>query len=116
MYPAELTVIFSNLITNAVKAAGEGGRIRARSLQVNDRERGLVIRIENTGAAVDGENGERWFAPFASTTVDALDPILGQGMGLGLPITRSMVEDYRGGIRFVTPGKRFATAVELRLP
>jgi signal transduction histidine kinase len=116
MYPAELTVIFSNLITNAVKAAGEGGRIRGRSLRVDDRERGIVILIENTGAAAESETGERWFAPFASTTVDALDPILGQGMGLGLPITRSIVEDYRGGIRFVTPTKRFATALELRLP
>jgi signal transduction histidine kinase len=116
MYPAELTVILSNLLTNAVKAAGAGGRIRGRSTPVKDRSRGLSIRVENTGVAMDAEDAERWFAPFASTTVDTLDPILGQGMGMGLPITRSMVEDYRGSIRFVAPRSRFAAAIELRLP
>jgi signal transduction histidine kinase len=116
MYPAELTVIFSNLLTNAVKAAGEGGRIRARGKRSEAAKGGLVVRVENTGAAVVPEGSERWFAPYASTTLQAIDPVLGQGMGLGLPITRSMIEDYRGSIRFVKPAKGFSTALELRLP
>lgn len=116
MFPAELTVILSNLVTNAVKAAGRGGRIRARARRKEGTQAGLVIRVENTGVAVDPAGGEQWFAPFASTTMESLDPILGQGMGLGLPITRSMVEDYRGSVRFVTPSSGFATALEIRLP
>jgi signal transduction histidine kinase len=113
MFPAELTVIFGNLLTNAVKATGKRGRIRVTGQRDND---GLLLLIENTGQSVDPASGERWFAPFASTTVDSLDPVLGQGMGLGLPITRSIAEDYRGSVKFVTPSHGFATAVEVRLP
>jgi signal transduction histidine kinase len=113
MFPAELTMVFSNLLTNAVKAAGEKGRIRVSAARGSG---GLKLRVENTGAAVDPVDGERWFAPFASTTAKSIDPVLGQGMGLGLPITRSIVEDYRGGVRFVAPRKGFRTAVEVRLP
>jgi signal transduction histidine kinase len=113
MYPAELTVILSNLLTNAVKAAGEDGRVDV----IGTRDSvGLQIIIRNTGAAVDAADGEQWFRPFASTTVETIDPLLGQGMGLGLPITRSIVEDYKGTVRFVKPPRRWATAVELRLP
>jgi signal transduction histidine kinase len=113
MYPAELTVVLTNLLTNAIKAAGKGGRVRF------DAERddgGLSIRVANTGAAVDPAEGEQWFAPFASTTIEQIDPLLGQGMGLGLPITRSIVEDYRGSVRFVTPPAGFRTGLEVRLP
>jgi signal transduction histidine kinase len=114
MFPAELTVILSNLITNAVKAAGEQGRIRISGKR--DDDDGLLLRIDNTGKSVDPASGEQWFVPFASTTVESLDPVLGQGMGLGLPITRSIAEDYRGSVRFVAPLRGFATAVEVRLP
>jgi signal transduction histidine kinase len=113
MFAAELTVIFGNLLTNAIKAAGEGGRIRCRGER---GEKGLRLTVENTGVAVDPSDGEQWFRPFASTTTSTLDPSLGQGMGLGLPITRSIVEDHRGTIRFVKPRKGFETALEVRLP
>jgi signal transduction histidine kinase len=113
MFAAELTVLYGNLLTNAVKAAGKGGRIRCRG-ERNDK--GLKLRVENTGARVDPAEGEQWFLPFASTTADSIDPALGQGMGLGLPITRSIVEDYRGTIRFTKPRKGFKTALEVRLP
>lgn len=113
MFPAELTVILSNLVTNAVKAAGQDGRLLVTGERDDD---GLALRVENSGQAVDPVAGERWFAPYASTTSDSLDPVLGQGMGLGLPITRSIAEDYRGTVRFVKPSRGFATAVEVRLP
>jgi len=113
MFAAELTVLFGNLLTNAVKAAGKGGRIRCRGGRDG---KGLKLRVENTGVGVDPAEGEQWFLPFASTTTTSLDPTLGQGMGLGLPITRSIIEDYRGTIRFAKPGKGFATALEVRLP
>lgn len=113
MYAAELTVVFGNLLTNAIKAAGKGGRIRCQG----DRgSKGLRLRVENTGIPVDPDEGERWFLPFASTTTSTIDPSLGQGMGLGLPITRSIVEDYRGTIRFAKPNKGFETALEVLLP
>jgi signal transduction histidine kinase len=112
MFPAELTTVFSNLLTNAVKAAGDQGIIRATGRRTTD---GIALRIENTGVAVSPSRGERWFRPFESSTTH-VDAVLGQGMGLGLPITRSMLAEYGGTIRFVEPSSSFATAIEVVLP
>jgi signal transduction histidine kinase len=112
MFPAELTTVFSNLLSNAVKAAGKSGKIRATAKATSD---GLTITIENSGRRVKIIEGERWFKPFESTTT-TVDPVLGQGMGLGLPITRNMLEQYGADIRFVEPTAGFATAVRLTFP
>lgn len=112
MFPAELTLIFSNLLTNAVKAAKRSGRIRAIG-EHTDGE--IVIKVENSGVAVNPENGERWFRPFESTTTET-DPVLGQGMGMGLPITRNILEEYGASIGFVRPSKGYSTALQIRFP
>lgn len=114
MFPAEMTVVFSNLLTNAVKAAGHEGEIFASAVRSGSGE--VVFRIENTGVEVKLSEGERWFRPFETTTAKT-DPVLGQGMGMGLPITRNMLEEYGATIGFVKPSRRrFATAVEIRFP
>lgn len=113
MFAAELTTIFSNLLSNAVKAAGEKGTIRAVARQ---RSNGAItLRVENTGVAVKARDRERFFRPFESTTTE-VDTILGQGMGLGLTITRSMLEEYGAAIKFVEPTSGFATAIEIEFP
>ncbi len=109
MFAAEITTVFANLLTNAVKAAGRGGAVRASS---REDEEGTRIRLENTGVAVKLSEGERWFRPFESTTLE-VDPVLGQGMGLGLPITRSVLREYGAELRFVRPSSEFATAIEI---
>ncbi|MDO9022840.1 MAG: ATP-binding protein [Deltaproteobacteria bacterium] len=113
MFRAELMAIFTNLLTNAVKAAGTDGFIRAAADIRDDGE--LRIRLENTGEAVDPAEGERWFRPFESTTVQ-LDPVLGQGMGLGLGITRDILAEVGATIAFVRPRKGAATALEIVFP
>ena len=113
MFAAELTVLFSNLLTNALKASEVEGRIRAKGKL--DREGHAVVTLENTGMAVDIAESERWFLPFESTTVDT-DPVLGQGMGMGLPITRNLLGDYGGTIRFCPPSRGFSTAIEIVFP
>jgi signal transduction histidine kinase len=114
MFRAELSMVFTNLLTNAVKAAGSQGRIRAWGT-ADGADAAVVIRVENTGRAVDLADAERWFRPFQSTTVDT-DPLLGQGMGMGLPITRDLLEEYGASIVFAPPSDGFATALELRFP
>ena len=112
MFSAELTAVFANLLTNAVKAAGEDGRIHA-SASSGDEE--IRICIENTGAAVQLDEAERWFKPFQSTTSE-VNPVLGQGLGLGLTITRNLLENYGAFVKFIQPNNPFATAVEVALP
>jgi signal transduction histidine kinase len=99
MFGAELIAVFTNLLTNAVKAVGKKGSIRATAL-------------ENTGAKVNPDGAEKWFRPFTSTTQSA-DPILGLGMGLGLPITRRILGEYGATIEFVEPSRDYAAAVEI---
>ena len=113
IFPAELTIIFTNLLTNAIKAADEGGRVLIAGEASEDG--GVSFRVENTGNAVDLDDSERWFKPFESTTTE-VDVLLGQGMGLGLPITRRIVSDYAGTVRFVTPSAGYSTAVLVSLP
>jgi signal transduction histidine kinase len=112
MFPAELTSVFSNLLSNAIKAAGSGGRIKATGHRTVN---GVVIVVENTGTPVDLSNAERWFRPFESSTVD-VDSFLGQGMGLGLTITRNMLEPYGATIRFTEPSSGFSAALEIVFP
>jgi signal transduction histidine kinase len=109
VFAAELTAIFANLLTNAVKAAGDDGKIRSSGVQA---ERGTIVRVENTGVAVKLNEGERWFRPFESSTT-TVDSILGQGMGLGLTITRRILEEYGATIQFVKPTAGFSTALEI---
>ena len=112
MFPAEITAIFANLLTNAVKFANKGGRIKASSNQSDD---GIRIRIENEGTKVELTDAEKWFEPFWSTTTE-VDATLGQGMGMGLTITRSMLDEYGARIAFVAPSEGFDAAVELMFP
>ena len=109
MFPAELTTVFSNLLTNATKAAEEGGRIVASAVSDDDC---LQVRVQNTGVAVDLGEAERWFEPFESTT-EEVNPVLGQGMGLGLTITRRVLDYYGIEIAFVQSDPPFATAIEM---
>ncbi|SCF45290.1 Histidine kinase-, DNA gyrase B-, and HSP90-like ATPase [Micromonospora purpureochromogenes] len=113
IFPAEITIIMTNVLTNAIKAAGDKGRILIRAEPSSDG--GLILRVENTGVKVDLANAERWFRPFESTTTD-VDTVLGQGMGMGLPIVRRLLTEYNGSVRFVEPSPEYQTAIEIRVP
>lgn len=112
MFPSELSGIFTNLLSNAVKFTERSGRIR---LQAREHDDFLEVKMANTGTAVDLPKSNRLFEAFRSTT-ESPDAILGQGMGLGLTITRAFVDEYGGEIRFCTPPKGFATAITFNIP
>jgi signal transduction histidine kinase len=116
MLSAEITTAITNLLSNAVRAAGEGGRIVIVAGAGSDEpEAAAWLRMENTGKEVDLDDAERWFRPFESSSLKDVDPLLGQGMGLGLPLTRSALAEYGGSIGFVKPRRsKMKTAVEVR--
>ena len=55
------------------------------------------------------------FEPFESTTQE-VDPVLGQGMGLGLTITRRILDYYGISVGFVEPDPLYSTAIEMAFP
>jgi signal transduction histidine kinase len=113
MFAAELTTVFSNLLTNAIKAVGSDGQIIAKGRMGSDGQ--AIVRVENSGVRVDLRKAERWFDAFQSTTAK-VDPGLGQGMGLGLTITRRILEENGAEIEFVEPSKGYSTALQLIFP
>ena len=112
MFPSELAGIFTNLMSNAAKFAGDGGRI-AVSAEVGGDE--LRVTIQNTGVAVNLKTAARLFEAFQSTS-ERPDAILGQGMGMGLTITRAFIQEYGGFIEFVKPDAGYATALRFTVP
>ncbi len=98
-----LLQVFINLLGNAIDAMPLGGR-----LSVSDRRAGEVVEItvSDTGLGISPEVLARLFEPFATTHLE------GEGQGLGLYVTRWIVEKHGGTIRLESAGpKRGAAAV-----
>ncbi len=84
MFPAEVAGIFANLMSNAVKFTDIGGKIRVGARIADGM---MNVTMENSGTRVDLAKSDRLFDAFVSTT-ERPDAVLGQGMGMGLTITR----------------------------
>jgi signal transduction histidine kinase len=94
--PPALNQIFLNLFDNAVRAAGEGGRVRVSSRP--ERE-GVEILVADSGPGVPAELAQRIFDPFFTTRE------VGDGTGLGLHFSRQVAYDHGGSLDLVTaPG------------
>ncbi len=80
-----LTQVFINLLVNAIEAMPEGGELQIRVW----RRRGVVcIAIRDTGPGLSEEALSRLFEPFYTTKA--------HGIGLGLPISRNLLEQSNG--------------------
>lgn len=108
--PERLTTVLRNLITNAVKFSGPGGRVEVH-LTV-DGEHG-VIEVQDQGGGLAADELPHVFAPLYRTpsAVSAQVP----GAGLGLPIVKGIVDAHEGEIGVESePG--LGTTVQVRLP
>jgi two-component system sensor histidine kinase FlrB len=76
-----------NLLENAIRACGGGGRV---TLHLDRDEREVKIVVKDDGAGVDPGLLPRIFEPYFSTDAS--------GTGLGLPIARRIVEGHGGTI------------------
>jgi PAS domain S-box-containing protein len=106
-----LKQILYNLLSNAVKFTPEGGRIRIESA-IRD---GLgEFSISDTGIGIPKEEQESVFDKFYQ--VGATTKGVREGTGLGLPITRRLVEEHGGTIRVESEpgaGSRFTFTIPL---
>jgi PAS domain S-box-containing protein len=85
----QLQQVFMNLMLNAIEAMKDpGGELTIRSGLNTEGQ--LLISISDTGVGVPAENTERIFDAFHTTKP--------QGTGMGLAITRSIVESHGGRI------------------
>jgi two-component system NtrC family sensor kinase len=87
--PYQLRQVLVNLLTNAIHATGPGGSITVTLMGDNE---GVSLTVQDTGEGIPKENMERIFEPFFSTKAP------GEGTGLGLFVTRGIIERLSGKI------------------
>ena len=94
-FSGELRQVISNLITNAIDASGHGGKIIVRVREVSNDEAGVRIEVEDCGSGIQLHDQQRIFEPFFTTKTDV-------GTGLGLWVSRQIMEKHGGKIEFRT--------------
>lgn len=82
-----------NLAENAVKYGADGGHV---VLAASFQERNVLIRVEDDGPGIPEEHREKIFEPFYR--VDKSRSRAMGGAGLGLPMTRAILERHGGTI------------------
>ncbi len=109
----ELKQILSNLIANAIDASHPRGKIiiRARSSRnLRGEGHGTRIAIADTGSGIAAKDRGKLFSPFFTTKKDV-------GTGLGLWITKDLLEKKGGYIRFRSrDSKPSGTVMSIYLP
>jgi two-component system, sensor histidine kinase len=108
--PAKITQILVNLLSNAIKFTPPDGRVR---LKIERQRAGLAFRVEDTGIGMTAEQIPIALSPFGQ--VDSGFARKYDGVGLGLPLTKRLVELHGGRMEIASdPGK--GTKVSVYLP
>ncbi|HLJ79445.1 MAG TPA: HAMP domain-containing sensor histidine kinase, partial [Acidobacteriaceae bacterium] len=115
VFPGEMRQVLSNLITNAIEASSTRGRLRVRIRCARNWSdpgvRGIRISVGDTGTGIPAEVQRRLGEPFFTTKGQ-------RGTGLGLWVTRSIIQRYGGDIhlRSSTARHRHGTVFSIFLP
>jgi two-component system CheB/CheR fusion protein len=95
-YPGELRQMFSTLLVNAMEASSKGSRIDVRAHESidwkNPATRGVRLVVSDNGVGIPPANIHHIFQPFFTTKGE-------RGTGIGLWVTRAIVERLGGSIR-----------------
>jgi len=108
-YDPALRQVFANLVGNALEAMERGGgclTVRARRVD------GFAsVTVSDSGHGIEREHLQSIFEPFFTTKGE-------RGTGLGLWVTRGIVEEQGGTLRLrsCTTGKKHGTTICVRLP
>jgi signal transduction histidine kinase len=104
--PRRVEQVFLNLIINAFQAMPEGGTIRITASCTKDKK-GDAVKLEfaDSGKGIAEQNLKKVFDPFFSTRDGS------GGTGLGLFISRRMVENYQGTIEVVSKKDKGTTFI-----
>jgi signal transduction histidine kinase len=93
--------ILLNLLSNAVKFTPDGGRVHVSAACVDSR---VEVSVRDTGIGIAPEDHAAVFEEFKQVGRDALKKA--EGTGLGLTLTKRLVELHGGEIRLESvPGK-----------
>jgi len=103
--PIKIQQCILNLCVNARDAMPQGGVLRIESKRIHSRlldtevwpklqySQYIMIKVSDTGSGISDELKSRIFEPFFTTKEK------GKGTGLGLSTTKSIIDEYNGGIQ-----------------
>ncbi|HML79152.1 sensor histidine kinase [Geobacter sulfurreducens] len=112
----KLKQIVFNLLANAVKFTPDGGSVTLSIdlSQAGEREGSIMIAVQDSGIGLATGDLERIFDPFVQADGSATRRY--EGTGLGLPLTRKLVELHGGTIRAESPGPGLGSTFRVILP
>lgn len=105
----QLQQVILNLIMNAIEATSARSE-RTREIVISSQKQALdqiVIAVRDAGIGIDPANVDQLFKPFTTTKAG--------GMGMGLSISRSIVEAH-GGRLWATPNEQKGATFQFSLP
>ena len=105
-YPDELIQVWTNIIHNAIQAMKSNGKLFIQTKLENNN---VLVTIQDNGAGIPKEVQNRVFDAFFTTKS------AGEGSGLGLDITKKIIEKHNGKIWFES-SERVGTTFFIYLP
>jgi len=109
--PARIIQVVCNLLSNAAKFTPQGGHIRMR-LEAEGGQ--AVLRVADDGVGIAAEALPRIFEPYAQ--VPSSDMAAQSGIGIGLGLARSLVEQHGGTLEARSAGLAKGSEFTVRLP
>jgi signal transduction histidine kinase/DNA-binding response OmpR family regulator len=106
-----LQQIIWNLLSNAIKFTPRGGRVQVRLQRIDSH---VEITVSDTGEGIAPEFLPQLFQRFRQA--DSTFTRSHGGLGLGLAISRHLVEAHGGHIEATSPGKGQGTTIRIELP
>lgn len=100
-----------NLLSNAVKFTPDGGEISIKAIKTNDQ---VEISIHDTGIGIDKENIDKIFQRFSQ--IENVYTQKSCGTGLGLALSKSLVELHGGKIWVESEGRNKGSTFSFSLP
>lgn len=100
-----LEQVFLNLVKNAIEAMESGGKISIQSRLSGGQ---VEIMVKDEGCGISEQDRDKVFAPFFTTKK--------HGTGLGLCISKRIIEDHGGSSFFLESEEGKGTTFKIRLP
>ena len=106
--PARLRQIFWNILKNAIKFTPPGGKVLIKS--VSAEEGCVAVEIADTGSGIEASELHRIFQPFEQAARGK------GGLGLGLAISRGLVEAHGGTLTAHSAGRGEGSTFRIEFP
>jgi signal transduction histidine kinase len=103
-----LTQVFSNLIANAIRHSPRGSRVVVEVERIDGH---VLVRVRDSGAGIEPHFLPHLFEPFRRG-----EHSTSRGLGLGLAISRDIVERHEGTLRAESAGEGKGATFTVRLP